>query len=78
MKQATLLSLMAFRLFGCKDLTNTTQPLPTPSTSEIKTGGNQMIEADGKYHVWTKKVGDGKIKVFLLHEGGSQRLLYSR
>lgn len=28
-----------------------------------------MIEVDGKYHVWTKKIGDGKIKVLLLHGG---------
>ena len=28
-----------------------------------------MIEVDGKYHVWTKKVGNGKIKVLLLHGG---------
>jgi proline iminopeptidase len=73
MKQATLLSLMAFNLFGCKNLTNTTQPLTVPSTAPstcaIKTGGNQMIEVDGKYHVWTKKTGDGKIKVLLLHGG---------
>jgi proline iminopeptidase len=36
---------------------------------EIKTGGVKMILVDGKYHVWTKKVGDGKIKVLLLHGG---------
>ena len=75
MKQATLLSLMAFSLFGCKNLTNTntTQPITTPPTDapvcEIKTGGNQLIEVGGKYYVWTKKVGDGKIKVLLLHGG---------
>jgi len=28
-----------------------------------------MILVDGKYNVWTKKVGDGKIKVLLLHGG---------
>lgn len=28
-----------------------------------------MILVDGKYHVWTKKIGDGKIKVLLLHGG---------
>jgi proline iminopeptidase len=28
-----------------------------------------MIQVDGKYNVWTKKVGDGKIKVLLLHGG---------
>ncbi|AEW00480.1 hypothetical protein Niako_4207 [Niastella koreensis GR20-10] len=58
MKQATLLSLMVFRLFGCKNLTNTTQPIPTPSanspSSEIKTSGNHMIKAKCEYGVWTK------------------------
>ena len=28
-----------------------------------------MIQIDGKYNVWTKKIGDGKIKVLLLHGG---------
>jgi proline iminopeptidase len=41
----------------------------TPETTEVKTGGNKMIQVDGKYNVWTKKVGDGKIKVLLLHGG---------
>ncbi len=35
----------------------------------IKDGGNKLIEIDGKYKVWTKKVGNGKIKVLLLHGG---------
>ena len=39
------------------------------STYEIKTGGNKLIRVDGKYNVWTKKIGDGKIKVLLLHGG---------
>lgn len=28
-----------------------------------------MILVDGKYNVWTKKIGDGKLKVLLLHGG---------
>jgi len=28
-----------------------------------------MIGIDGGYHVWTKKVGDGPVKVLLLHGG---------
>ncbi len=35
----------------------------------MKTGGSKMIQVDGKYNVWTKKIGDGKIKVLLLHGG---------
>jgi proline iminopeptidase len=36
---------------------------------EVKTGGCKMIKVDGKYNVWTKKIGTGKIKVLLLHGG---------
>ena len=39
------------------------------ATNEVKTGGCKMIQVDGKYNVWTKKVGKGKIKVLLLHGG---------
>ena len=28
-----------------------------------------MILVDGKFHVWTKKIGEGRIKVLLLHGG---------
>jgi len=40
-----------------------------PEGAEVKTGGSRMIEIDGGYHVWTKKVGDGAVKVLLLHGG---------
>jgi proline iminopeptidase len=40
-----------------------------PEDTEVKTGGSRMIEIDGGYHVWTKKVGDGAVKVLLLHGG---------
>jgi proline iminopeptidase len=36
---------------------------------EIKTGGVKMIEVDGKFHVWTKRVGSGPIKMLTLHGG---------
>jgi proline iminopeptidase len=39
------------------------------ASCEVKTGGCKMILVDGKYNVWTKKIGDGKIKVLLLHGG---------
>jgi proline iminopeptidase len=42
---------------------------PSDSTYEVKTGGNRLIPVDGKYNVWTKKVGQGRIKVLLLHGG---------
>jgi proline iminopeptidase len=37
--------------------------------AEIKTGGVKMIEVDGKYHVWTKRVGSGPMKMLTLHGG---------
>ncbi len=40
-----------------------------PAAGEVKTGGIRMIPVDGKYHVWTKRVGSGKIKVLTLHGG---------
>jgi proline iminopeptidase len=71
MKKTLLVALTACGLFACKDPDNSSTPpaLTDSATTEIKTGGNRMIEVDGKYHVWTKKVGNGKIKVLLLHGG---------
>jgi proline iminopeptidase len=41
-----------------------------PTYTEVQTGGVKMIPVmGGKYRVWTKKVGDGHIKVLLLHGG---------
>ena len=40
-----------------------------PQYSEVQTGGIKTIQVDGKYNVWTKKVGHGAIKVLLLHGG---------
>jgi len=36
---------------------------------EVKTAGIRLISVDGKYKVWTKKVGSGNIKVLTLHGG---------
>jgi len=44
-------------------------PAPPPSP-EVKTGGVRLIPIEGgKYKVWTKKLGAGKIKVLTLHGG---------
>ncbi len=40
-----------------------------PQYAGVQTGGVKMIQVDGKYNVWTKKIGDGEIKVLLLHGG---------
>ncbi len=37
--------------------------------TEVKTGGVRMIAVDGKYHVWTKKVGSGPVRMLTLHGG---------
>jgi len=37
--------------------------------AEVKTGGSKMIEVDGKYHVWTDRVGHGAAKMLSLHGG---------
>ena len=38
-------------------------------SGEVKTAGIRLITVDGKYKVWTKKVGAGKIKMLTLHGG---------
>jgi proline iminopeptidase len=48
---------------------NTSAQNSKDTNYEVKTGGCKMIQVDGKYNVWTKKIGDGKIKVLLLHGG---------
>lgn len=47
----------------------TGDPLSGIDTTVTQTGGTQMITIDGKYRVWTRKVGDGAIKLLLLHGG---------
>src|SRR5262245_29554399 len=65
-------SFVLFSLIAVAACTSPQRP-PTPPTSlsadSIQTVGNKMIAIDGKFNVWTKKVGDGKIKVLLLHGG---------
>lgn len=40
-----------------------------PAPPPIRTGGVRLIEVDGKYKVWTKRVGAGGIKLLTLHGG---------
>jgi proline iminopeptidase len=45
-------------------------PAAEPAKSrEVKTGGIRLIPVDGKYKVWTKKVGPGTPKILTLHGG---------
>jgi len=44
--------------------------LPLCATAaEVKTGGVRMVPVDGKYQVWTKRVGHGKAMMLTLHGG---------
>jgi hypothetical protein len=43
--------------------------LVLPGDNEVRTGGSRMVEIEGGYQVWTKKIGDAPIKVLLLHGG---------
>ncbi|HKF44285.1 MAG TPA: proline iminopeptidase-family hydrolase [Thermoanaerobaculia bacterium] len=46
------------------------QARPPSKAGEIKTAGIRLIPIDGgKYKVWTKKVGTGRIKMLTLHGG---------
>ncbi|WBO85024.1 proline iminopeptidase-family hydrolase [Hymenobacter yonginensis] len=38
-------------------------------TAKMQAPGVRMITVDGKYQVWTQKVGEGKIKLLVLHGG---------
>ncbi|MET1057664.1 MAG: proline iminopeptidase-family hydrolase [Pedobacter sp.] len=69
MKTKLFLAAVTVVLLACNSPQNTHLPVGSLKTDSIKTGGNKMISIDGKYKVWTKKVGDGKIKVLLLHGG---------
>ena len=73
MKKITLCAFITISVFACnqapKSSDNPITSNSMDSTYQIKTGGCKMILIDGKYNVWTKKIGDGKIKVLLLHGG---------
>lgn len=73
MKKLTSLILLVSFLCSCNETPKSLEVSATSNTNdttaEIKTGGVKMIQVDGKYNVWTKKVRDGKIKVLLLHGG---------
>ena len=43
--------------------------VPAAPAREVKTAGIRLIPVDGKYKVWTKKLGSGPIKMLTLHGG---------
>jgi proline iminopeptidase len=73
MKKIILFILIAGCIYSCTQSPKSSDKTVTSNTNdttyEVKTGGAKMIQVDGKYNVWTKKIGDGKIKVLLLHGG---------
>lgn len=72
MRSLSALVILAL-LVSCTDSSNKTSAASNDNSKDspyvIKTGGSKMIGVDGKYNVWTKKIGEGKIKVLLLHGG---------
>ena len=42
---------------------------PVTGAREVKTAGIRLIPVDGKYKVWTKRLGAGPIRVLTLHGG---------
>lgn len=73
MKNIISALLFTFCIWSCnqslKTADNTSMLNLNDTSQEVKTGGCKMIQVDGKYNVWTKKIGDRKIKVLLLHGG---------
>ena len=64
----SLVALSAASLLHARLGRAATTGAPPPS-KEVKTAGIRLITVDGKYKVWTKKLGAGKIKVLTLHGG---------
>lgn len=69
-----LISFSVLLLIGCSSKTDSTRSLPAnergvPQYNEVRIAGIKMITVGGKHNVWTKKVGNGAIKVLLLHGG---------
>ena len=71
----TIFTFLILLLIGCsQQKSNPDKGLAVndrgvPQYSEVQSGGVKMITVDGKYQVWTKKIGHGDIKVLLLHGG---------
>jgi proline iminopeptidase len=73
MKQIIISTAFAIVIAACNQTANNSMVAASEQSAdsnyEVKTGGAKLIQVDGKYNVWTKRVGDGKIKVLLLHGG---------
>ncbi len=54
-------------------------PAAQAAAAEVKTGGARLVPVrGGKYRVWVERLGEGPIKVLLLHGGPGMSHLYLR
>jgi proline iminopeptidase len=68
----TLLALGAASFAGtglARVLSEAAGPAPEPEPQHIRMAGIRLVPVDGKYKVWTKRVGSGKARVLTLHGG---------
>jgi proline iminopeptidase len=56
-------------IFILLSVDNTTVCDTMNSLDKIKTGGVKMVQVDGKYKVWTKRIGNSATKMLTLHGG---------
>ena len=64
-----LFVLVLASIYACKGTNKQNRTVEVPKETVIKMGGSKMITLENGHRVWTKKIGDGKIKVLLLHGG---------
>ena len=73
MTKIILSTIIVCAFYACmqspKNVNNKVNIANKDSTYIVKTGGAKMVLVNGKYNVWTKKIGEGKIKILLLHGG---------
>lgn len=72
MYRITITVLLCLTLITCNrrsDAPGATTDYNNLQEQGVKTGGVKMITVHGKYKVWTKRFGNGSIKVLLLHGG---------
>jgi proline iminopeptidase len=65
----SLLTLGAASLLRARVARAVPEPAWAAPSKDVKTAGIRLIPVDGKYKVWTRKLGAGKIKVLTLHGG---------
>jgi proline iminopeptidase len=63
------LGAMAAAAYERRPLLAAADSIQLPSADTVHVGGSRRIEIGGGHWVWTKKVGNGDVKVLLLHGG---------